>query len=87
MLVKDKGIQDIYFVVSHNRCVPIARERLIELHKDYGLKEVIVTNSIRQTTEFESLPFLSIQCLSDTLSRTINRIHYGQSVSEVFDRP
>ena len=51
------------------------------------LREVIVTNSIPQTKEFESLPFLSIKGLSDTLSRTINRIHYSQSVSEVFYHP
>jgi ribose-phosphate pyrophosphokinase len=87
MLVEEKGIEQVYFAVSHNRCVPVARERLLELHTDYGLKEVIVTNSIPQTKEFESLPFLSIKGLSDTLSRTINRIHYSQSVSEVFYHP
>lgn len=27
------------------------------------------------------------ECLSDTLARTINRIHYDRSVSEVFYRP
>jgi ribose-phosphate pyrophosphokinase len=87
MLVEEKGIEQVYFAVSHNRCVPVARERLLELHTDYGLREVIVTNSIPQTKEFESLPFLSIKSLSDTLSRTINRIHYSQSVSEVFYHP
>jgi ribose-phosphate pyrophosphokinase len=87
MLVEEKGIEHVYYAVSHNRCVPIARERLIELHTDYGLQEVVVTNSIPQTAEFEDLDFFSTQCLSDTLSRTINRVHYGQSVSEVFFRP
>jgi ribose-phosphate pyrophosphokinase len=87
MLVEEKGIEQVYVAVSHNRCVPVACERLLELHTDYGLKEVIVTNSIPQTQEFESLPFLSIKSLSDTLGRTINRIHYSQSVSEVFYQP
>ena len=87
MLVEAKGIEQVYFGVSHNRCVPVARERLLALHADYGLQEVIVTNSIPQTEEFESLPFLSCKCLSDTMSRTINRIHYNRSVSEVFYTP
>ena len=50
-------------------------------------KEVIVTNSIPQTEEFKGLPFIRIKCLSDTLARTINRIHYSRSVSEAFYRP
>lgn len=86
-LVGEHGIEEIYFGVSHNRCVPVARDRLLELHADYHLKEVVVTNSIPQTEEFCSLPFLSVRCLSDTLTRTINRIHYNRSVSEVFYRP
>jgi hypothetical protein len=28
-----------------------------------------------------------VKCLSDTLARTINRLHYSRSVSEVFYRP
>jgi ribose-phosphate pyrophosphokinase len=87
MLVEKKGIEEVHFAVSHNRCVPIARERLLSLHADYGLQGVVVTNSIPQTAEFESLPFLSMMCLSDTLSRTINRIHYSRSVSEAFYQP
>jgi ribose-phosphate pyrophosphokinase len=87
MLVQDKGIQEVYYAVSHNRCMPIAGKRLQALHDAYGLREVVVTNSIPQTQAFESLTFLSTRCLSDTLSRTINRIHYNQSVSEVFCQP
>jgi len=86
-LVEDHGIQQVHIAVSHNRCVPVARECLLSLHKDYGLKQVIVTNSIPQTEAFRNLPFLSVHSLSDTLSRTINRIYYDRSVSEVFYRP
>jgi ribose-phosphate pyrophosphokinase len=83
-LVEKQGIEHVYFAVSHSRCVPTARERLLELHEDYGLEEVIVTNSIPQTPEFVELPFFTVRCLSDVLARTINRIHYDRSVSEVF---
>jgi len=86
-LVEEKGIKEVYYGVSHNLCVGKARERLADLHENYGLKQVIVTNSIPQTSEFEELPFVKVRCLSDTLARTINRIHYNRSVSEVFYRP
>lgn len=83
-LVESHGIREVHFAVSHNRCVSLARERLQELHDRYGLEQVIVTNSIPQTDAFQDLPFLSVKCLSDALSRTINRIHYNRSVSAVF---
>ena len=86
-LVDEKGIQDVYLGASHNLCVEGARERLTELHERYNLREVVVTNSIPQTEEFLSLPFVSVRCLSDALARAINRIHYEHSVSEVFYRP
>ncbi|HUV05162.1 MAG TPA: ribose-phosphate diphosphokinase [Armatimonadota bacterium] len=86
-LVAEKGIEDVYVGASHNLCIGKARERLSELYTNYRLKRVVVTNSIPQTREFQDLPFVSIRCLSDTLSRTINRIHYNRSVSEVFYRP
>ena len=86
-LAREHDIREVYFCVSHSRCVPIARDRLQTLYDKYGLRAVFATNSIPQTEAFTSLPFFSVKCLSDTLSRTINRIHYSRSVSEVFYRP
>jgi ribose-phosphate pyrophosphokinase len=86
-LVNEKGIEEVYLGASHNLCVGKARERLLDLQANHCLKQVIVTNSIPQTEQFLGLPFVTVRCLSDTLSRTINRIHYNQSVSEVFYRP
>lgn len=83
-LVEEKGIEEVYLGASHNLCLENAYERLLALHTDYNLREVIVTNSIPQNREFCALPFFSVKCLSDTLARTINRIHYNRSVSEVF---
>jgi ribose-phosphate pyrophosphokinase len=76
----------VYVGASHNLCMESARERLLTLHTHYHLREVVVTNSIPQTEAFEVLPFVSVRCLSDSLSRTINRIHYNRSVSELFYR-
>ncbi len=86
-LVEEKGIQETYLGVSHNLCVGQARERLLKLYENYGLKQMVVTNSIPQTEQFAALPFVKIACLSDTLARTINRLHYNRSVSDVFYRP
>jgi phosphoribosylpyrophosphate synthetase len=48
------------------------------------LKKLLVTNSIPQSAEVTALPYVKVICLSDSLAKTINRIHYGKSVSEVF---
>ncbi len=86
-LVEEKGIEEVYVGASHNLCVGGACGRLKALHSDYRLMGVVVTNSIPQTHDFESLPFVTVRCLSDALARTVNRIHHEQSVSDVFYRP
>ena len=86
-LVEETGIRELYLGASHCHCLPVARERLESLRADFNLQSVVVTNSIPQTEEFVALPFFSVRCLSETLARTINRIHYDRSVSEVFYRP
>lgn len=83
-LVEKKGIEEVYLCASHNLCMAPAAQRLVELHSDFHLKKVVVTNSIAQTDAFQSLPFVSVLCLSDTLTRVINRIHYNRPVSEMF---
>jgi ribose-phosphate pyrophosphokinase len=86
-LSQDKGIEETHVGVSHNLCLSQARDRLTDLHAHYGLQEFITTNSINQTELFTALPFVKVRCLSDALSKSINRIHYNRSVSEVFYRP
>jgi ribose-phosphate pyrophosphokinase len=86
-LVDEKGITEVFLGVSHNLCVGKAGERLLDLYNNHGLSKVIVTNSIPQTEQFINLPFVKVRCLSDTIARTINRIHYNRSVSEVFYHP
>jgi ribose-phosphate pyrophosphokinase len=83
-LVAEKGIEAVYLGVSHNLGSDIARRRLGELHDQYGLKEVVVTNSIPQQGAFTSLPYVKVRDLSDIFSRVINRIHYNRPVGELF---
>ncbi|MBN1796992.1 MAG: ribose-phosphate pyrophosphokinase [Spirochaetales bacterium] len=86
-LIKENLVEEVHIGVSHNLCVGKGLERLQDLYENYALKQVIVTNSIPQTPELQALPFVKVKCLSDSLSRTINRIHYNKSVSEVFYIP
>jgi ribose-phosphate pyrophosphokinase len=86
-LVEQKGIEEVYVGVSHNLCKDGARQRLSDLHAGYHLQEVVVTNSIPQTQAFQTLPFSSVRCLSDSLARVIGRIHYNRSVNGLFARP
>jgi ribose-phosphate pyrophosphokinase len=86
-LVEEKGIREIHIGISHNLNLASAKTRLEEMHRTLHLKRMIVTDSIPQTEDFRKLPFLTIRSLADTLARTVNRIHYGRSVSEVFYRP
>lgn len=82
-LVTENEIEEVYISASHNLCLNQAYERLIDLHENYHLKEVVVTNSIPQSKAFLDLPFLRVKCLSGILALTINAIHYNHSVSAI----
>jgi ribose-phosphate pyrophosphokinase len=86
-LAAEKDIAEIYVAASHCLCVGKALERLKELHSRYHLRELIITDTVPQPAPVRSLPFLSVRSLADDLCRTINRIHYNRSVSEVFFAP
>ncbi len=86
-LIKEQLVQEVHIGVSHNLCVGRGLERLQDLYDNYSLKQVVVTNSIPQIPDLSALPFVKVKCLSDSLSRTINRTHYNKSVSEVFYTP
>jgi ribose-phosphate pyrophosphokinase len=82
-LVVEKGVEEVYVGASHNLCMPAAHDRLVELHEEYALRQVVVTNSIPQSQAFQELPFFEIRDLSEILTLVINRIHYNQSVSDL----
>jgi ribose-phosphate pyrophosphokinase len=86
-LAEETGIREIQIGISHNLCVPGALGRIREMREKYHLRRVLVTNSIPQTEEFRKLEVMKEICLSEILARTINRIHYDRSVSEIFYRP
>jgi ribose-phosphate pyrophosphokinase len=77
-LVANKGIGEVFLGVSHNLCLDLAGERLEDLHANYGLRQLVVTNTISQTEAFRALPYLTEYDLSPVFSRVINRIHYNR---------
>jgi ribose-phosphate pyrophosphokinase len=85
-LVEDKGIEEVHLCASHNLCLQGAYETLKMLREKEYLSTVTVTNSIPQSEVFVSLPFLRVEPLEEIFCRTINRIHYNRSVSEVFQK-
>jgi ribose-phosphate pyrophosphokinase len=86
-LVEEEEIDRVHLGVSHNLCTESALRCFEELHADYGLAKVVVTDSIPQTNAFQALPFVSVRSLAEPLARVINRIHYNRSVSELFRDP
>jgi ribose-phosphate pyrophosphokinase len=81
-LVAKKSIQEVYLGASHNLCMQSAHERLLDLIKNNGLKEIIVTNSIPQTAAFQKITNFSIKDISDVLSRIIWQVHHNWPVEE-----
>lgn len=77
-------VAEILVGVSHNLCLAPAYERLDDLHRNYRLREVLVTDSVPQTKEFRALPFLREESLTERLARAINALHYEQPLAGLF---
>ena len=81
------SIKETYILISHNKIRPEHLHKLIKAHERYGLREFHVTDTIPQTDEVLSLPFIRVHSLAERFARTINRLHYNQSVSKLFYQP
>ncbi len=81
-LVEDYGITEIYVGAAHNLCMEKARLRLLELHEQGYLREVITTDSIPQSQSFRELPFLQVRSLAEKFYRAIRSIHHNRSLEE-----
>ena len=82
-----EGIEEVHVGVSHNLCQPAALEGLVDLHENYGLRRLIVTNTIAQTDSFQELPFLEVFDLAPILAQAIYRIHYNEPLQDLFPFP
>jgi len=80
-LVQEYGIKKVFIGASHNLCLPVACENFKILHEKFNLEQVVVTDSILQTEDFTGLSFFKVSSISEILARTINCIHFDESVS------
>lgn len=78
------GIKEIYAAITHMKIRKHHINKLIEAHQQHGLVQLHVTDSIPPLEEIKQLDFVSIHSLAQRFASTINRLHYNQSVSEVF---
>lgn len=78
------GIQQIYIAVSHIKLSEQYIPKLIKLHQEFGLQQLHTTDSIPQIPLISKLEFVKIHSLASRFAATINRLHYNQSVSDLF---
>ncbi len=84
---RNYGVNEIYAAISH---IKIGREHLpmlIKAHSELGLKELHVTDTIPQIPDLFELDFVVLHSLARRFASTINRLHFNQSVTDVFYRP
>lgn len=79
--IKEKGATEVYAACTHPVFSGPAVERLSNAVKEGFIKEVVVTDTIPLTEDFEGVKVLSV---SGMLAEAIRRIHYGESISQMF---
>ncbi|WP_022846996.1 MULTISPECIES: ribose-phosphate diphosphokinase [unclassified Desulfurobacterium] len=81
--IKERGATEVYATCTHPVFSGPAVERLSKAVKEGVLKEVVVTDTIPLGDKaFEGAKVLSI---SGMLAEAIRRIHFGESVSKMFN--
>lgn len=78
------GVKEIHIAVSHLKIKEDFLPVLIELKEKYGLVAFHATDSIPQIPAIKNLEFIKIHSLARRFASTINKLHYNQSVSELF---
>jgi len=85
-LYSKHNIKEIYAAISHMKIRINHLPKIIEAHEKFGLKELHITDTIPQLPEVIALDFVKVHSLSKRFASTINRLHYNQSISEVFSK-
>lgn len=87
ILAEKHRFQDIYWAVSHMKLQEEFIPKLKKANEEYNVKEIHITDTIPQTDGLLTLPFIHVHSITERLARTINRMHYGRSVSKLFYTP
>ncbi|ADY73551.1 ribose-phosphate pyrophosphokinase [Desulfurobacterium thermolithotrophum DSM 11699] len=80
--IKERGAKEVYTACTHPVFSGPAVERLSEAVKEGVIKEVVVTDTIPLREKFEGVKVLSV---SGMIAEAIRRIHFGKSISRMFD--
>jgi ribose-phosphate pyrophosphokinase len=75
-----KEIQEIWLGVSHFLGSLKAVERLRNLHQNFNLKGIYVTDSVPLTSGFTKLDFTQVVSIDQLLSETIISIHRNTDI-------
>ncbi|KAF2456955.1 ribose-phosphate pyrophosphokinase [Lineolata rhizophorae] len=80
-LLKKEGAQLVYALVTHGVLSGDAIERI----KASALDKVVVTNSIDQTENARRCAKLEVLEVGNVFAEAIRRVHYGESISVLFN--
>jgi ribose-phosphate pyrophosphokinase len=83
-LYSNFGVKEIHIAISHLKLREEYIPTIVELHEKYGLVALHTTDSIPQIPAIGNLGFIKVHSLSRRFASTINKLHYNQSVSELF---
>jgi ribose-phosphate pyrophosphokinase len=78
------NIKDIYICLSHMKLHKDHVPFLVDAHKNWGVKEIHVTDTVPQIPEILCLDFVKVHSIARRFAVAINRMHYNQSVSSIF---
>lgn len=78
-ILKEQGVNEIFAACSH----PVLSGPAIDRIKKLPLQEIIVTNSM-PIPQKKKLPNMKILSLAPLLAEAIQRVHHGDSISELF---
>ncbi len=81
--LKEAGAKEIFICATHPVFADPARERMEKYWKEGLFQEIVVTNSIPVPPE-KRLPCIKQLSVSKIFAEAIKRIHYNQSISELF---
>ncbi|MEO2066385.1 ribose-phosphate pyrophosphokinase [Thermovibrio guaymasensis] len=80
-VIKEMGATEVYAACTHPVFSGPAVERLSNAVKEGFIKEIVVTDTIPLSQEFEGVKVLTV---AGMISEAIRRIHYGESISQMF---
>lgn len=78
------SVTETHIAISHIKLLEEHVPIITELHEKYGLAALHTTDSIPQIQAIKNLDFVTIHSLARRFAATINKLHYNQSVSELF---